>query len=94
MSFVKKSGSAENEILVFDKNGKMIYNTVVEGSMLDLEYSDECIFVNQSTSILKINTKNDTRQTYKVSDFGTDIIVYDNNNLLLCCQTKAKYINF
>lgn len=94
VSFVKKSGSAENEILVFDKNGKMIYNTVVEGSMLDLEYSDECIFVNQSTSILKINTKNDTRQTYKVSDFGTDIIVYDNNNLLLCCQTKAKYINF
>lgn len=86
------AGIVDNLIFVFDKNGKMIYNTIVPGGMLDMAFSGNSLYINQSTSIKKINIKNGAQTVQKISESGTKLIVYNDGNLLLCCQTKAKYI--
>ena len=81
-----------NEILVFDKNGNQVYNNIVSGGIIDMEYSDGYLFINQSTSIERINIKKDERKSYKITEDGTDIIIYDSSNILVCCPTKAMYV--
>ncbi len=83
---------ASNTVLVFDKNGALMYNADVENGVFDIEMFEENIFIYQSDSILKINAKSGKRSVTPISDKGTDIIVYNNSNILLCCPTKAKYI--
>ena len=87
-----KIQSTYSTVWVFDKNGKMIYNTDINNGIFDLELFENNVFINQNDSILKINVSNGKQTVTPVSDKGFDIIVYNSNNILLCCQTKAKYI--
>ena len=82
----------KNAVLVFDKNGDMVYNTDINNGVFDIELFDDNVFINQNESVLKINIKNGKQSTCSVSDKGFDIIVYNNSSVLLCCPTKAKYI--
>lgn len=86
------SGEVKNELLAFDKNGNIIYEADVSGGILDLEYLDGYIFINQGSSLSKITLKSGNISKTNIFENGTDIIVYDAGNILLCCQTKAKYI--
>ena len=92
LSVTSGVGITNNEVFVFDKKGNMIYNTIVESSMIDMEYDNGYVFINQSSSIMKINIKKDDKKTYKIIDDGKEIIIYDSGNILLCCPTKAMYI--
>jgi len=87
-------GVASNRIFVFDKKGNMIFETTVEGGMLDMEYGNGYVFVNQSTEVFKINVKNGEKTRKSTSYDGSDVIIYDGGNILLCCPTKAVYIKF
>ena len=86
-------GTVNDTVIVFDKDGKMLYSIDVSNGILDLEYFKDYIFINQTDSLLKINIKNGKKDTISVLDKGNDIIVYNENNVLICCQTKAKYLN-
>lgn len=86
------SGTVSDTVLVFDKDGNMIYNVEITNGILDLEYFKDHIFINQTDSLLKINVKNGKESITQVFDKGSDIIVYNENNILICCQTKAKYL--
>jgi hypothetical protein len=86
------SGTVSDTVLVFDKDGKMVYNVEITNGILDLEYFKDYIFINQTDSLLKINVKNGKESTTQVFDKGSDVIVYNENNILICCQTKAKYL--
>ena len=86
------SGVAQSSLLVFDKKGELACSTVIESGMLDMEYYSGYVFVNRGDELLKINVKNASSSSIKLNDKGNDIIVYDSKNILLCCQTKAKYI--
>ncbi len=92
ISLENNTGVVINSILVFDKKGKLVYNTNVDRGILDLEYADECIYINQGDTVSKIDVDKEKTSTVKLSEIGSDIIVYDNGNILLCCKTKAKYI--
>lgn len=92
VSLSDNSGIVKNTILVFNKKGELVYNKAVDNGILDMEYNDGYIFINQADIILKIDTKRDNIESTKTVEKGNDIIVYDGNNILLCCQTKAKYI--
>ena len=92
VSLTNNTGAVNNSILVFDEKGKIVYETDIEEGILDMEYYDEYLFINQGNSISKINIKNDSVVKTDIFEKGSDIIVYDSNNILLCCQTKAKYI--
>lgn len=92
LSISPDSGVMSNNILVFDENAELIYDSIEKNGILDLELHDNYLFLNQSDTIVKINVKNKDRVEKSVYDRGYDIIVYDDNNILLCCQTKAKYI--
>lgn len=85
-------GTIENTVIVFNKSGNSIYNNEISNGIFDIELFEDNVFINQSDSISKINIKNGKTSTVSVFEKGFDIIVYDSNNVLLCCQTKAKYI--
>ena len=88
------NGSSENTVLVFNKSGELIYDSKTNSGVFDLELFEDSIFISQSNSILKINVKDGQTDIATVFEKGFDIVVYDSNNILLCCQTKAKHINF
>ena len=79
-------------LMVFDKKGELACSTTVDSGMLDMEYYGGYVFINQGEELLKINVKNGSSSSTRLSDKGNDIIVYDSKNILLCCPTKAKYI--
>ena len=90
---LKNNGiSVNNKILVFDKKGELVYNTNINDTIMDMEYYNGYVFVYQNNLISKIDIKDNKTTTEKISENGTDIIIYDNNNILLCCETKAKYL--
>lgn len=93
VSVTERSDVSGNKLLVFDKNGEMVYSTVLAGGMTDMEYFDGYVFVNQGTSVVKINSKDGKTSNIKTADSGGDIIVYDSGNILLCYRTKATYLN-
>ncbi len=92
ISLSDNSGVVNNLILVFDKNGNIVYNTNIADGILDIELSANDLFINHEDKISKTDIKNGNISTTYVSDNGSDIIIYDGNNILLCCKTKAKYI--
>ena len=87
-------GAMDNTVLVFNERGNLIYETKINGSISDIEYIKGYVFINLNGIISKIDIKNNKVTTVDSYEKGTDIIVYDSNNILLCCQAKAKYINF
>ena len=91
VSLQSNVGEIKNTIFVFDKDGKQLYNAEVKGSIIDMEYFDGYVFINHGNSISRIYKQNAVTSV-KISDDGADIIVYDSNNILICCATKAKYI--
>ena len=86
------SGITQSALMVFDKKGELACSTTVDSGMLDMEYYGGYVFVNQGEELLKINVKNGSSSSTRLSDRGNDIIVYDSKNILVCCPTKAKYI--
>lgn len=92
VSAAGQKGVASNRILTFNKDGDMVFETTVDGGMLDLEYKDGFVFINKKGSVTRIDVKSGRTHTVKTVEDGTDIIVYDSGNILLCCQTKAVYI--
>lgn len=81
-----------HSLLAFDKNGKEIYSDEISGGIIDMEYFDGYVFLNKGDYILKIHLKDGAASTVSLNEKGNDIIVYNGSNILLCCQTKAKYI--
>ena len=67
-------------------------NTVISVRANDMEYFDGYVFLNKGDYILKIHLKDGAASTVSLNEKGNDIIVYNGSNILLCCQTKAKYI--
>lgn len=92
IALFNNSATVNYTVLVFDKNGNMIYNVDVTNGILDMEYFKDHIFINQTDSLLKINVKNGKEYITPIFDKSEDIIIYNENNVLLCCQTKAKYL--
>lgn len=92
VSFAGDQKNPENEILIFDKNGNQVYNNTITGGMIDMEYSNGFLFINHSSSIERISIKNNERKSYKITEDGSDIIIYDSSNILVCCPTKAMYV--
>ena len=92
-AFNSNDGGTSNTIIVFDKKGKMLYNEPIIGSVLDVEIYDKYLFVNQGDAILRVDLSNKRASGTPIYDKGEDIIVYNAGNVLLCCSTKAKYID-
>jgi flagellar basal body rod protein FlgG len=57
VALTNNSGEVKNSILAFDKNGKQIYDYDFSGGILDMEYHDGYVFINQGDSITKITLK-------------------------------------
>jgi hypothetical protein len=81
-----------NNVLIFDKNGELVYNTTEASGILDIRLYNDHAFINQSSTITKINIKSGARTQKNIFEKAFDIIVYNDSNILLCCQTKAKYV--
>jgi hypothetical protein len=92
VAFSSNDGVINNNVLIFDKNGELVYNTTEASGILDIRLYNDHAFINQSSTITKINIKSGARTQKNIFEKAFDIIVYNDSNILLCCQTKAKYV--
>lgn len=92
ISLSDNAGVVNNSVLVFDKKGNLVYNTNIANGILDIELSGNDLFINHEDKISKTDIKNGKVLTTYISENGSNIIIYNGNNILLCCKTKAKYI--
>lgn len=94
IAFSEKQSAVVNSLLVFDENGDLIYEDVISGGIADIEYIEGYVFINHNDSVTRIDIQSGSETTHLTFEKGSGIIVYDADNILLCCQTKAKYIKF
>jgi valyl-tRNA synthetase len=84
IAFSDNKGKVSTTLLVFNANGDAIYSGVIDGGISDMEYIEGSVFVTRSDTVTKIDIKSGKLTEIQTYEKGTDIIVYDENNILLC----------
>ncbi len=82
----------QNEIIVFDKKGELVYNKTILSAVEQLALCDGYVFAKSSTGVLRLRMK-DSSQQHLVCQDGT-MLVYDKATALVCAQSKAVYLKF
>lgn len=86
--------STESSILVYNQNGEMCYSGDIDGRVLDISLYDKFVFALMSDKIIRIDTKKFLKEELEISGVGKKILVYGENDIMLCSDTKAEYCNF
>ena len=86
--------SEKNHVIVFDKNGKMLYNDVVTDVAEEICRRGDGMFLLTSTGISRLDLRNKTFEQYTVHTDQRRLLAVDENEVLLCSPQKAEYIRF
>ncbi len=90
----KSEISAKKEAIVFDKNGKMLYNETVTEAAETIRLSGTAIFLQCADGIVRIGTGNGkTEKLVCVTDRQT-MLAHDENCVLLCSSKRAVFCRF
>lgn len=84
--------SSKNEVIAFDKNGKMLYNDIVSDSVTDVALAGTHLFLQTDRGVVRINTKNGAEELLKSGN--GKLLLYNENTALICGESKAEYLVF
>lgn len=90
----KNTVSEKNIVIVFDKNGKMVYNESIEGNIDQLSRSGTSVFWTTADGICRLSLKNSTVQTIDSVTDQRVILAISENEVLSCSPQKASYLEF
>ena len=77
---------------MFDKNGKLVYNSSIEYNVVQVGLSDNFVFVNTGDGVARISLKN-KEDKFLPSDNGK-MLVYGETTALVCGEARAEYLVF
>lgn len=80
---------SENEILAFDKNGKLLYNETVEKTVESVALKGHMLFLKEKHGILRIDLRNRAITEYPCATDGKTLLCIDEHRVLLCSTQKA-----
>ncbi len=86
--------SQKNDIIVFDKNGKMLYNESVPRKVEQIGRFEHSIFLLNSNGLTRIDVSEHTVTDYPCITDQCSILAVDKDEVLLCSPQKADYIQF
>ncbi len=88
-------GSSSQKILaVFNKEGKMTRNELIQGSVRDLELGDDAVYLLQSGKVLRINIAIGGKDYYEVDTVDASLVVFHDGKVAVCTKALARYISF
>jgi len=81
-----------SDVIIFDKQGQLVYNEIVESSVSEISACDGFFFVKGSGEAHRIRIKDSSIETLECQD--GKMVLYDRGTLLICSQSKAVYLDF
>ena len=81
-----------NEIMVFNKNGELIYDEMVLSGVNELSVSDGYLFIKNGDGVVRIGLKNGASK--ELESGSGKMFVYDASTVMVCLPSKAVYLNF
>ncbi|MBE6602324.1 MAG: hypothetical protein E7637_07475 [Ruminococcaceae bacterium] len=88
------SVSEQNELVVFDKNGKLCYREYAPVFPNQVEFAGNTVFLLHDSGITRVNIKTGKLSRFSCVTDGKRILVQSEAELLLCSPQKAEFIHF
>jgi hypothetical protein len=86
--------SAENDVVVFDKNGKTLYHEDVGERVEEIRIFERSLFLTTANGIFKIDLRSQTKVFLPCQTEKKHLLAVNANEILLCSPQKAEYIYF
>jgi hypothetical protein len=90
----KNTISPKNIVIVFDKNGKMVYNETVGERLCDLAYAGRAVFWTTDRGIYRLELADQGVAFTECATDGRRLLAASEGEALLCSPQKAFYISF
>ena len=84
--------SSQNEVVVFDKSGTMIYNDFVPFPVSDIAVYDEYVFLQTEQGVTRIHAAKGTAE--QLDSGQGKMLIYNADTAMICGESKAEYLIF
>ncbi len=84
---------ADNTVTVLDFRGDVKYEGDIDGRISDIELLSGSLFVLTDSSIHRINISDKKVYTKQASGYGRTLIVFTEDDVMLCSSTKAEHVD-
>ena len=81
-----------NKVLVFDKDGDLVYNDIIRSDVSQLAVCDGYFFVKNASGEVRTSIRDGMEDRLDSQD--GKMLIYDGATALLCTEAKAVYLNF
>ncbi|MBE6589986.1 MAG: hypothetical protein E7643_07385 [Ruminococcaceae bacterium] len=94
ISLKKNAVSEENRVIVFDKNGKIVYNETVVEKLGQLKRSADAVFWTTPSGVSRLNLNTKSIEKRDCLTDGRVLLAISETEVLCCSPQKAVYIGF
>ncbi len=89
------NGNGKNILILFDRNGKMVYNNVLNDSIESVSCYEEYVYVLTAKEVVRIDARNDTRESLmRETDGDVYMLIENRDSVMLCMSSRVRYIKF
>ncbi len=85
---------AKNELLVFDKNGKLLYHEIESAEVRQIDLLEQTLFLLCDEGIHRLLLKSGERGFIATTDPQQILLASTENEVLLCSPHRGEYIRF
>lgn len=86
--------SEKNHIIVFDKNGKMLYNERASEAIEDIARCGETVYLLSTGKVYSLNVKSGEATSFSCNTDQRKLLAVSEREALLCSPQKAEYVRF
>ncbi len=86
--------SQKNQVIVFDKNGNLLYNKEVTETVTQIAKSGNGVFLVHNGGIDRIDLQSEAVTRYERTTEGRKILAIREDEILICSPQKAEYLRF
>ncbi len=94
ISLKKNAVSEQTQVIVFDKNGKIVYNETVLEKLGQLKYTENTVFWTTPTGVSRLRLKSRSIDRVSCVTDGRVLLAVGENEVLCCSSGKAVYVGF
>lgn len=94
ISLKKNAVSGENQVIVFDKNGKIVYNETVAEKIGQLKRHADTVFWTTADGVERLHLKTSSVERREAATNGRVLLAISETEVLCCSPGKAVYIGF
>jgi hypothetical protein len=89
---VSYTENSRNYALVFDSAGQIVYNDLIDTAVNDIGINGQYVFLRTDVGVMRMDTK--TQSLASLPSGQGKMMVYDENTVLVCGESKAEYLVF